>query len=232
MGNPAESSPNKIEPISIEIPLPLETNPLNDCGALSLQMVLLKDTQTRGDMLSLENLRRRLNKTFEEGADSGRICKVLKEEGYNVKYFSTLDIKSIADNDPKTAFEKWDLRVVNAVNSLQGSTLVVNKEKLHDSAKWLTMEENKEIIIKKNLSIKEIADFLREGKRVIIPVMSGAHYIVIVGVDNERIYYNDPTANETPTKKSKMHAEFIKYWAERPDMRDAIVVRIPKAGLR
>ena len=216
--------PITIEPILMNIPLPLEKNPLNDCGVLSLQMILLSDKHSED--FSLENLRNRVGKTFEEGTSPANICKVLKEEGYKVKYFSSIDIESVAKNDPKTDFNKWDPRVIGAVNAAKGSSLVINAEKLHDSAIWLNKEENKGMIENKNLSIKEVADLLREGKKVIALVKDGSHYVVIVGVDNKNIYFNDPATNETPTQKSKTHLDFLNYWAQRPDMRDAIVVSI------
>jgi ABC-type bacteriocin/lantibiotic exporter with double-glycine peptidase domain len=215
--------PDKITPVFIKMQLPLETNPKNDCGVLCLQMILSNDTQIDKKELSLGKMRERIDKTFKEGVNPGSICKILKEEGYDVKYFTTIDGESISENDPKTSFEKWDPRVIGIVNNSEKHGIVVNLEKLQASAKWLTKEENKEIISKKNLSIKEISDFLRENKRIITLVMNGAHYVVVTGVDNEKIYYNDPATNEKPTMKSLTHNEFLKYWAEREDMRDAIV---------
>ena len=211
----------------IDIPLSLEINPFNDCGPLCLQMIFLKDKNLNEDELSLEHLRERVGKTFEEGTNPGDMCRVLQEEDYIVNYFSTIDIKSIADNDPKTNFENWDQRIKYAVMISKSSPLIINTEKLYNSAKWIMEEKNKNIIVRKNLSIKEMISLLKDNKRIITLVKNSSHYVVIVEIDETNIYFNDPESKENPVKKTKTHEEFLKYWAEEESIRDAIVA-IPK----
>ncbi len=208
-----------ILPASIEIPLSPERNPLNECGVICLQMILEHDKKTQ---ILLEDLRARLDKPLEEGVDPGRLCKVLKEEGYDVHYHTSVDVETIANNNPETDFDKWDQKIQNVVALYKGSTLEVNIDKLHTSAQWLVSEENKDMVIKKNLSLSEIAQLLGESKRIIALVKNAAHYVVIVGIDASHVYFNDPQAVGT-LRESKTHEEFLSYWSGQPDARDAIV---------
>ena len=40
----------------------------------------------------------------------------------------------------------------------------------------------------KNLSLEEIAGLLQSGKKIIALVKNGAHYVLVTGIDNEKIY--------------------------------------------
>ena len=208
-----------ILPASIEIPLSPESNPLNECGVICLQMILEHDKKTP---ILLEDLRARLDKPLEEGVDPGRLCKVLKEEGYDVHYHTSVDVETIANNNPESDFHKWDEKIQNVVALYKGSTLEVNVDKLHTSAQWLVSEENKDIVVKKNLSLLNIARLLGEDKRIIALVKNAAHFVVIVGIDASHVYFNDPQAGGT-IRESKTHEEFLAYWSSQPDARDAIV---------
>jgi len=204
----------------IEVSLPIEKNPGMDCGALAIQMLMLTDIPEKKDEVLLKKIRKRVQKSLNESTLPGNICKVLKKIGYNVSFFSMIDWRSIANKD----FDNWDHRVRELINNDRHALEYpnsINVKKLQDSAKWLISAN---LISRKKFTIGLLAKFLREGKRVIALVDNGTHYVVIIGIDRENVYYNDPTFE--PVKAIKTHDEFMSYWGIAQSMTEAIVVSI------
>jgi ABC-type bacteriocin/lantibiotic exporter with double-glycine peptidase domain len=52
---------------------------------------------------------------------------------------------------------------------------------------------------------------LSRRSRVIVSVKGGRHFVVVTGVDNDSVYFNDPV--EEPVKRKMSHAEFREYWS-------------------
>jgi hypothetical protein len=221
-----ETGLEKIKTVLTEVELPREGNPKNDCGPLSIEMLALTDLGDKAKELNLERLRNLVGKTKDEGTMPGNICNLLKDLGYGVKYYSTIDWKACTV-DPSTSFDQWDKKIRNLPPEHfkpreDGEDEFINLDKMRDSAEWL--EKNPEILSYKKLKVKNIEQLLSEGKRI-IAIVGGNHYVVITGIDGENIYFNNPTRN--PAKESLSHERFYAWWESGLDATEAIVATPP-----
>mgnify|MGYP000972402423 CR=1 FL=1 len=213
----------KINPIFTEVLLPKEENLNSDCGPLSIEMLILTDLKERESEYSLEKIKEGLKKAKTGGTMPGDMCKLLKKLGFDVEYFSTIDWEKCADEN----FENWDTKIKKVIETSQkfGFADLINKEGLKKSAEWLS-KEGKDVITKKILSLKDIEAKLREGKRVIAIVSGGKHYVVITGIDEDRVYFNNPDG--IAKKEFLSHGAFLNFWGKNIGTSETIVVSLPR----
>lgn len=205
MENNKKEEKAKIRPVFTEVELTKEKNRGSDCGVLSIEMLLKTDLSNFGK-ISIEEIESKMGKEKHNPSLPGDICRVLKESGYEVVYHSGIDWNKIADiNIPP---EKWDDKIKTFIFENPEFLKRVGEEKFRSSAEYLVNN----IVIKKEASFSNIADMLRGGARIITFVRNGKHAIVITGIDEEKVYFNDPDTE--PIKDEMTHKRFEEFWAK------------------
>lgn len=190
-----------IAPVLTEVAMAREPNDHNDCGALAVEMLLLTDFPELADKYSLATLRELLNKEGDQATIPGNICKLLKESGYDVSYYSQLDWQKYADAD-RVDFENDRLKQLEG-NFASG---FIDAKKWKQSAEWLMQNSN--VIETSEFNFETMAKALTDGARV-ISIVGGDHYVVVTGLDTEFVYMNDPNFSAP----RKMALDFFKQWS-------------------
>ncbi|MEI7810249.1 MAG: C39 family peptidase [bacterium] len=157
----------------------------NNCGAIAVMMIL--QTDFGAERFSLRRVMRNLNKTSKENTQPGFICKLFKKLGYKVTYYSKIEWKNCIF-DPDKFLEKWDKKIQGIARHYNW----YNLKKMQESAIWLLDKDQDGILKKNDVTLRDIKKALKEGQRVITVVRNGTHYVVITGIDNHNVYYNDP----------------------------------------
>lgn len=198
----------KIVPIFTHI----ETSPLsnteNDCGIIVLKMLLHADGKQNIADLEIDEFRARLNKLSGEGIMPGFICRFLEESGYRVRYHTAIDWNKCAI-EPKADLSNWDEKVKNLPSEVWRGGFI-KKHKLRESAQYLSQHPS--LLNRQPISIADMAHALAEDNRV-IALVGTDHYVLITGIDNDYVYYNNPKFNDNTRQEQLPHHEFIR-WME------------------
>ena len=186
----------------------------NNCGPLSILMIIMTDFK---DMINNFKIERIIKMTKKEGKEStmpGFMCQCLIKLGYTVQYFSQIDWHKCTTS-PEISLSEWDpmMRQLAKIPWF-------NVTKMQQSAIWLTDPDQKDIVVRQNLTIDNLAQFLKDKKRVITIVDQGKHYVVVTGIDAINVYFNDPN---TGTNRSMCHRHFKCYWGNTQVFSETIV---------
>ncbi len=212
----------KTKVIFTEVCLPLVLNEEteltgNNCGPLSILMLIMTDFKDMIKNFKLEKIIRMVKKEGKESTMPGFMCQCLLRLGYTVQYFSKIDWQKCTV-DPETSLNEWD-PVVQQLAKVPW----FNTTKLQKSAIWLTESAQKDIVVKQELTIDDLIQFLKDKKRVITIVDQGRHYVVVTGINVESVHFNDPN---TGTNRSMDHRHFKYYWGNAQGFSEAIVAKI------
>jgi len=204
---------NTIKPVKTQVEITKIKNTEEDCGALCLEMLLQTDYQLSSD---LKLLRQVVGKEKKEGTMPGNLCKALKESNYKVDYYTAIDWEKCSERpESEEKIARFPQEIIKNVNNPNG---LLDYNKLKSSAKWLA--DNPEIIKSQTLSAENIAELLSQGKRV-IALFGATHYVVITGIDENNIYFNNPALE--PKQESLSHGDFFRRWREIFDSTEAII---------
>jgi ubiquinone/menaquinone biosynthesis C-methylase UbiE len=194
----------EIQPVLTEVELTKEKNRGADCGPLSVEM-LLKTDLPKSEDISLESIEKEIGKRKDIPSLPGDLCRLLVDRGYKVIYHTGVDWGRIADSDVSP--EGWGSKIGTLFSQNPGLLDRIGDDEFRESARWLT--EN--VVVDKEIDIPKLAEILSRGSRVIVSAKGGRHFIVVTGVDNDAVYFNDPA--EEPVKRKMSHAEFKEYWS-------------------
>lgn len=206
------------EGILTEIPLTERKNEFNDCGPLALEMVLNADGKL--EEADLEKLREKVGKESDQGTMPGNLVKALVDKGYKVHYYTTINWSKCTNPDDTSG---WDERL-KPLDSHFAEGGYMPKEKFAAAAQWLTDNPQHVRQLKDNevLTPQILSEALRMNLRLLV-LVSASHWVVMTGIDDKNIYFNDPAEHEDPQKRSMPIAEFQKLWLENLNAPEIII---------
>lgn len=198
-------SQDKGGPIEVRtlVELVHEKNTSNDCGPLSL-MMLLRTDRGDGELQTLEKLRERVGKVDFEGTMPGDLVRALAECGYTPTYHTGIDWQACT-TDPDTDFANWDMHIQSLPEDLfreKEGVAFINLKKMRSSAEWLVTHT--EFVSTTPITLVKISQYLAIGRRV-IALVGGNHYVVVTGIDGTHVFINNP---DTQSEEVYTHKEF------------------------
>lgn len=201
----------------------------NDCGLLAVLRILEKDgVPFPEDQASFDRLREVLGKE-DAGVVPAHLCNFLRTKGYGVQYYSQIDWEKCAQD-----FSEWDPRVRDLPQWVWDGFL--DQGQFRGSAQYFSQEHNRDILQSQKLSLTEIQELLRNGKRI-IAIVGRDHYVVVTGIDDHDVYIDNPKVQSPVVQESISYEDFLQ-WLRGTSLVDAdewhevIVVSPPVCGLQ
>jgi hypothetical protein len=205
LDKPSIENQPAIKPIRTEVEPSPWINHENDCGVIVVHMVLNADGITTQEDVGLMGLRHELGKEGLEGTLPGNICRCLANRNYTVEYHTQIDW-SKCTLDPDENFEHWDQRLRDLPAEIWNGFL--DKKKLQESAEFVA--RHLDIINPKPITMPEIAEALSNSNRV-IALVGKDHYVLVTGIDEKQVYFNNPAINQ-PGFKDSMGIDEFEAW--------------------
>lgn len=212
-----ERLPDGVVPVRTEVPVTERENASNDCGPMCVEMLLLADDPERAAQMTIEDYRSLCEKEGVEGTMPLNICRALSSLGYeNVTYFSTIQWRKYANLSADLS------NLPEEAQQFKGliEDGFIPRDKLRASAEWGVENAN---IEERRLNWENVSNILNEGLRLVV-LVGGDHYLVVTGLDQENVYFNNPDlfitlpdGNRLPadSKKQVMRRADFEEWVER-----------------
>ena len=193
----------RIRPVFTEIELTKERNRGSDCGPLSVEMLFQTDFPDV-KKISAEEIEKEMGKEHSAPSLPADICRLLRQHGYEVTYYSGVKWDRIADR--KIPPGEWDEKIKALFSKNPGLLERIGEETFRASAKWLTDNG----ILSGEITLSQVADRLRSGSRILALVRGGRHIVVVTGIDEKNVYFNDPDTE--PVAGMMAHEDFEESW--------------------